>query len=584
MRKELVISLHRLSFKRCIGLTLMAVLVVYGCSGILLTLEFNCAIGGSSPDSIHVMITSSNNIMWVCTAVYKSLNPRISECLWDSLKEFVNSHNLPSLITRDLTILPQLLIREDRIMGLTIERRISWRKSGGVLSMDNFLVKLSPTAFTEKRIAKQNDFCSYINQWLILFISSLHISATVSLFLALFLSNRWGRKPVLIIGSFLLCVGVGLTTCFHNAPIGTTGRIILGAGLGFILQVIPMILSETAPKETQGKLDKLFQLQIYIGGVLAYMANYIASYYHVWGWMLSFGIVGVPVTVLLLSSLAVSETPTCLIQHGKPTEAEDTLRRIRGTDVEVEFSDLSKAIESSQVENPVREILKLPSRPALVITTMAQVLQPLLGMNLFLNFGPLLFESLNFKSHVAFLVPVIISCFGMPFMFISPFILKLIGRRMLYLIACAALFFSQIVTWEILSSDLNPYHHLKDYVAYVMMSMVVVSAVGNAILTGPDGWLSNTFPKKTKVVGSVLVVGLSLIMNVVTAQGSLHLYCSLNVWIFLFSAACIFVTACFIYFLVPETTGVKEHALVRKVWKRHWFWKRYMLDGEDLYS
>ncbi|KAK9270061.1 hypothetical protein L1049_025634 [Liquidambar formosana] len=130
------------------------------------------------------------------------------------------------------------------------------------------------------------------------------------------LINRWGRKPVLIIGSFLLCVGVGLTTWFHGVPMGTIGRITLGLGVGFAFQAISMILSETAPEETRGKFDKLFQYQVYAGMLLAPIMNYIASSY-VWGWRLSFGVAGIPAMMLFLASLAVRETPTFLIQHGE---------------------------------------------------------------------------------------------------------------------------------------------------------------------------------------------------------------------------------------------------------------------------
>ncbi|BBG93332.1 hypothetical protein Prudu_001310 [Prunus dulcis] len=36
----------------------------------------------------------------------------------------------------------------------------------------------------------------------------------------------------------------------------------------------------------------------------------------------------------------------------------------------------------------------------------------------------------------------------------------------------------------------------------------------------------------------------------------------------------------FTLFLIPETKGVPIEEMTERVWKKHWFWKRYMMKSK----
>ncbi|PQQ20599.1 sugar transport protein 13 [Prunus yedoensis var. nudiflora] len=57
--------------------------------------------------------------------------------------------------------------------------------------------------------------------------------------------------------------------------------------------------------------------------------------------------------------------------------------------------------------------------------------------------------------------------------------------------------------------------------------------------------------------------------------------CHMQFAIFLFFAIWVFVMTLFTLFLIPETKGIPIEEMTERVWKKHWFWKRYMDEVED---
>ncbi|KAI5349796.1 hypothetical protein L3X38_002685 [Prunus dulcis] len=87
-----------------------------------------------------------------------------------------------------------------------------------------------------------------------------------------------------------------LNAAFHDLALVIIGRILLGCGIGFGNQVVPLFLSEIAPTRIRGGLNILFQLNATIGILLATLVNYGASKIKGgWGWRLSLGLAAMQV-------------------------------------------------------------------------------------------------------------------------------------------------------------------------------------------------------------------------------------------------------------------------------------------------
>ncbi|KAI9188535.1 hypothetical protein LWI28_016914, partial [Acer negundo] len=105
--------------------------------------------------------------------------------------------------------------------------------SGGVTSMDDFLIKFFPAVYEKKHRAKEDNYCKYDNPYLQLFTSSLYLAAIVASWIASFTCKKMGRKPTIVMASLFFLVGALLNVSAVNLIMLIAGRLCLGAGVGF---------------------------------------------------------------------------------------------------------------------------------------------------------------------------------------------------------------------------------------------------------------------------------------------------------------------------------------------------------------
>ncbi|RXH70543.1 hypothetical protein DVH24_013289 [Malus domestica] len=221
--------------------------------------------------------------------------------------------------------------------------------SGGVTSMPHFQKKFFPVVYRKtQETGLESNYCKYDNQGLQLFTSSLYLAALISTFFASYTTRLLGRKLTMLIAGIFFVVGTVFNAAAINLLMLIIGRILLGCGVGFANQAVPLFLSEIAPTRIRGALNILFQLNITIGILFANLINYgtnkITGGY---GWRVSLGLAGIPAGMLTLGSLIVVDTPNSLIERGKLEEGKAVLKRIRGVDnVDPEFLEI---VEASRV-------------------------------------------------------------------------------------------------------------------------------------------------------------------------------------------------------------------------------------------
>ena len=136
----------------------------------------------------------------------------------------------------------------------------------------------------------------------------------------------------------------------------------------------------------------------------------------------------------------------------------------------------------------------------------------------------------------------------------------------------------------ILAKDLGVKGTLGKTEAMIVVILVCVYVMGFAWSWGPLGWLipSETFPLETRTEGYALAVSCNMFFTFVIAQAFLSMLCAMKSGIFFFFSAWIVVMGLFALFFVPETKGVSIDDIKDSVWKRHWYWKRFMRQEHDV--
>ena len=106
------------------------------------------------------------------------------------------------------------------------------------------------------------------------FVSSALVGAIVGAAMAGALSDKYGRKPILVIAGFLFFVSALGSSVPPNFVILIVARLTGGLGVGMASVLAPLYISEVAPPNIRGRLVALYQLSIVIGILLAYFSNW----------------------------------------------------------------------------------------------------------------------------------------------------------------------------------------------------------------------------------------------------------------------------------------------------------------------
>ncbi|CAL4900636.1 unnamed protein product [Urochloa decumbens] len=457
--------------------------------------------------------------------------------------------------------------------------------SGGVTSMHAFQREFFPSVLKHNGRKESNIYCKYDNQGLQLFTSSLYLAGLTATLFASYTTRRLGRRPTMLMAGAFFIIGVIFNGAAQNLAMLIVGRILLGCAVGFANHAIPLFLSEIAPTRIRGGLNVLFQLNINIGILFANVVNYGTNRIRPWGWRLSLFLAGIPGALFTLGALLVVDTPNSLIERGRLEVGKAALKKIRGTDdVEPEFNAIMEAsCIAREVKNPFRNLLRRHNRPQLVVAVLLQMFQQLTGINVIMFYAPVLFTTMGFKTDAALYSAVIIGAVNVLSTLVSMYTVDRAGRRILLLEAGVYMFLSQAalaVVFRIkFTDDADGIDHAWAVMAVAMVGTFVSSFAWS---WGPLPWLmpSEMFPLEARAAGQSITMCANLLLTFVIAQAFLTMLCRLKYAIFAFFAAWNVVMSLFVLFFLPETMNVPIEEMRDRVWKKHWFWKRFVNDDD----
>ncbi|ORZ08710.1 and other transporter-domain-containing protein [Absidia repens] len=252
-------------------------------------------------------------------------------------------------------------------------------------------------------------------------------------FFAGLLSDRFGRKYLVLFASVVFIVGALLLGLARNLTCLLIGRLVVGLGVGVASMIVPVYISEIAPKNIRGRLTTLNTLVITFGQVIAYVINIAFSNVDE-GWRYMFGIAGIPALFQLLVMPFLPESPRHLVVTGNEDEAKKVIRRIYGDSVsdafiENEISHISQDIRTSRAGE--FKDFKLPEHyKPLIIACILQAAQQLSGFNAAMYYAATILQMAGFRSNQnATSVAIIVAVTNMVFTIVAVMVIDRVGRR-----------------------------------------------------------------------------------------------------------------------------------------------------------
>lgn len=456
--------------------------------------------------------------------------------------------------------------------------------SGGVTSMEQFLIKFFPSVHKKMtdETGNENAYCKFDSHLLTLFTSSLYVAALVASFFASTITRVFGRKPTMFLGGLVFLVGSILNGVAEGIVVLIIGRLLLGVGVGFANQSVPVYLSEMAPAKIRGALNMGFQMAITIGILVANLVNYgTAKIKGGWGWRVSLALAAVPAIMMTIGAIFLPETPNSILERGNQEKAKKMLQRIRGTDnVEEEFQDLLEASEAAkQVDHPWTNILQPRYRPQLVICSLIPLFQQFTGINVIMFYAPVLFMTLGFGDEASLMSAVITGVVNVVATVVSIATVDKFGRRILFLEGGVQMIICQIAVGVMIGMKfgVNGLGTLTSTEANLVLFFICAYVAAFAWSWGPLGWLvpSEICPLEIRSAGQAINVSVNMFFTFIIAQGFLALLCHLKFGLFFFFAGFVTIMTIFVAFFVPETKNVPIEE-INRVWRAHWFWGKYI--------
>ncbi|KAK9913996.1 hypothetical protein M0R45_037795 [Rubus argutus] len=332
--------------------------------------------------------------------------------------------------------------------------------SGGVTSMEPFLKKFFPDVYTRmKSDTEISNYCKYDSELLTSFTSSLYIAGLVASLFASLVTSAYGRKPSILAGGAAFLAGSAFNGAALNVYMLILGRILLGVGVGFANQSVPLYLSEMAPLKYRGAISNGFQFSVAIAALSATLINYgTQKIKGGWGWRISLAMAAVPASMLTLGAIFLPETPNSLIQRSVDHQmSKQMLQRIRGVDdVQAELEDLIKASNISKtIKHPFKKILERKYRPQLVMAIAIPFFQQVTGISVIAFYAPILCRTIGLGESASLLSAVMTGAVSTISTFISMLIVDKFGRRVLFIVGGVQMLVSQIMVGGVIAAQLG---------------------------------------------------------------------------------------------------------------------------------
>jgi MFS transporter, SP family, arabinose:H+ symporter len=377
--------------------------------------------------------------------------------------------------------------------------------------------------------------------------SSLLFGCVIGAIVAGKLSDRFGRRRLLILVALLFALSSVAVACAGNLTLFIAARFLGGIAVGGVSLLSPLYVAEVAPASVRGRMGTLYQLSIITGIIVSYGINYLLrnAGANNWRWMFLTGIV--PSLVFFLLIMLAPETPRFLAIVGRSEEAFRILERISGSE--------QASIEIAEIQATMREerphwgaLLRPGVRRALLVSSCLAILIHISGINIIIDYAPTIFESAGWHRDGALASTLFVGLTQFVFTILSLWMIDKYGRKPLYIVGSIGM--TAAVACLALAVFLGSFHGI------LVLILILVYLAFFAACIGPVFWtlVPEIFPNDVRGAAMTVPVLLQWLANAaVVLLFPLVFHRAGKTFTFSFLAVMCLAQGIFTWLWVPET-------------------------------
>lgn len=396
-------------------------------------------------------------------------------------------------------------------------------------------------------------------------MSSALLGCIAGAMVAGWLSDRNGRRPILMLAAFLFILSALGTGWTSNFALFIIFRLLGGIGIGLASSISPIYIAEVAPAGLRGRFVSLNQLTIVVGILTAQITNYLIaepvpsdatnleilnSWNAQMGWRFMFWAELVPAGLFFALMFLVPESPRWLIKKGKHEKAKNILSKVGGSVYATRVSEsVANTLKGTISKVQLKDLLAIKIRPILIIGIVLAIFQQWSGINVVFNYAEEVFSAAGFGVTDVLFNIVITGVVNLVFTFIALKKVDKWGRRKLMLFGSAGLAFTYLLLGGSYFLNLS---------GFLVLFFVVMGIAVYAMSLAPVIWviLSEIFPNKIRgtamsvattslwVASFILTFTFPLLNSALGAAGTFWVYALICLGGFIF-----------VFKKLPETKG-----------------------------
>jgi len=374
-------------------------------------------------------------------------------------------------------------------------------------------------------------------------------------------SDRLGRRITLMLVGFLFllsALGTAIATEVYSFMLF---RFLGGVGIGMATIAAPVYLAEISPAEKRGQLTGLFQFNIVLGILMAYVSNALLGRLGDESWRYMLGIQSIPSILFMVCCIRLPESPRWLIVRKQNIErATEVFKTLNPHADEKEIQSQVQMVDISMLEETsAKTIFSSPYKRPVLLAFFIALFNQLSGINAILYFAPRIFEMTGMAQEASMLQSVGIGLVNLIFTFIGLWLIDRAGRKtLLYWGVSGYIVSLGLCSWAFATQHM-------DVVPYCIFAFIASHAIGQGAVIWV--FISEIFPNTLRDMGqtlgsfthwifaALLTLFFPKMVNTLSPALIFSIFCFLMV-----------LQLCWIKFWVPETKGVLLEEM-DKQWK-----------------
>jgi sugar porter (SP) family MFS transporter len=380
--------------------------------------------------------------------------------------------------------------------------------------------------------------------------SSLLLGCVIGASVAGVLSDRFGRRRILLLSAAIFAVSSVATALPNSLGLFCAARMVAGTAIGIASLLCPLYIAEVSPAGIRGILVGLNQLAIVTGIMISYLVGWALSSLGPESWRWMFASAALPSILFYLALFWVPESPRWLAKEQRYGEALTVLGRLGEFDAGGRLEEIKAAIaeEGGSLAQLFQPGLRLP----LIIGITLAIFQQITGINTILYYGSIIFtEQAGAQSASAALwANVVIGAVNVVCTIASLFIIDRLGRKTLLMIASGGMGISLAILGLIFL--------LQPSAGSLVLALILCYVGFFSVGMGPTVWvvIAELFP--TRIRGramSIATISLWVACMFITLTFlSLVKAISVSGAFWCYALMCVF-TFVFVWRYTPETKG-----------------------------